>query len=364
MTMELATINGRSDTAYNFHEEEADEILKVASYYHERLRFAVIHFSPACHAPILSSIATPFPLSSRVSGQPPSLDGMPLELSQMVISDLDMYSLFSLRRTTTRLRSAVDSLSQYQLVAAYGLDLFCALLRTQHASNITLPDFHRALCTKNRAFCGSFGGFISLLIWERRCLRCLRDAPQTSVQTLQPARRNFSLNTADAHQPASLKMLTPEHYDTNQELPVLRNFLVSTQHAESAWSARPRRRRREDINQHYLRLNFMGACALPFYDSRTREVESGISCAGCELRAQRYGRQTSRPNIYTRLGFLEHFRQCRHARFLWNLSKEGKELPFKLLDNASVDVERYFIPPISWNPFIEHVARRHSRSCY
>ncbi|KAI1365950.1 hypothetical protein F5Y08DRAFT_162119 [Xylaria arbuscula] len=361
--MEPATMGGRSETPYEIHDEEVDDIIQVASYHCEQLRCTVIHFSAACHEPILSSIATPFSRSSRNFRQFRSLERLPLELLHIVILSMDMQSLFIFRQASLRLRDAVDSLPQYQLIVSYGLDLYCALLRTRHAPNVTLFDFHSVLCTKKCAFCDNFGDFISLLIWQRCCFRCIQQAPQASVQTLQSARQNYALNTTEARQLISLKLLRRERYETGQSLPHLRNSLVSTQHAQSAWSARPRRLEQREVNRrNYLHLSKMGACALPHYNSQTREVERGLSCAGCELNAvgrlwvaQRAWRAwvVMRPwrprdaeavrctiysKIYTRTGFLEHFRWCKQAQRMWNLSKGGEELSFEKPNVALAEV--------------------------
>ncbi|KAJ3562267.1 hypothetical protein NPX13_g8628 [Xylaria arbuscula] len=361
--MEPATMGGRSETPYDFHEEEVNDIIQVASYHCEQLRCTVIHFSAACHEPILSSIATPFPRSSRDSRQFRSLERLPLELLHIVIPGMDMQSVFNFRQTSLRLRDAVDSLPQYQLIVSYGLDLYCALLRTQHAPNVTLFDFHSVLCTKKCAFCDNFGDFISLLIWQRCCFRCIQLAPQASVQTLQSARTNYASNTNEAHQLMSLKLLKRESYATGQFFPHPRNSLVSTQHAQSAWSARPRRREREEVDRRNYQhcLSEMGACALPHYNTQKKELERGLSCAGCELNAAGRlwaarrawnpwipgiswiprdvdeVRWTIYSKIYTRARFLEHFRWCKQAQRMWNLSKGGEELSFEKPDVALAD---------------------------
>lgn len=47
----------------------------------------------------------------------------------------------------------VNSLKQYHRVVSHGLSLFCALLRTRIATDITLLDFNKAFFTKERTLC-------------------------------------------------------------------------------------------------------------------------------------------------------------------------------------------------------------------
>ena len=61
------------------------------------------------------------------------------------------------------------------------------------------------------------------------------------------------------------------------------------------------------------KYNYMGSCALPYYDKLTGDVEHGISCAGCK-----------RDKVYSREGLLEHFKWCKQAQLLWNSTHGGK----------------------------------------
>lgn len=86
------------------------------------------------------------------------------------------------------------------------------------------------------------------------------------------------------------------------------------------------------------KLNFMGLCALPYYDKRTGRVEYGISCAGCQLalekdiigsRGEKWAFET-RDKVYAQDSFLKHFQWCEQAQILWRSSGEGKRQPKEL----------------------------------
>lgn len=46
------------------------------------------------------------------------------------------------------------------------------------------------------------------------------------------------------------------------------------------------------------KFNFVGACALPYYDRATDTVENGVSCAGCCLAFLMVGKRWARNMIY------------------------------------------------------------------
>lgn len=63
------------------------------------------------------------------------------------------------------------------------------------------------------------------------------------------------------------------------------------------------------------KFNFMGSCALPYYDRRTDRVEHGMSCAGCQLALEKdiigSGGEKwafeARDKVYAQDGFLATF---------------------------------------------------------
>jgi len=90
------------------------------------------------------------------------------------------------------------------------------------------------------------------------------------------------------------------------------------------------------------KFNFMGSCALPYYDRRTSRVEYGMSCAGCQLalekgiigsRGEKWAFE-ARDKVYAQDGFLEHFRWCEQAQLLWRSSGEGNNRPTELPEAA------------------------------
>ncbi|KAI0968723.1 hypothetical protein F4678DRAFT_196690 [Xylaria arbuscula] len=331
----------RSVTEYRFREEQTDAIVRTTAYHRKDYCRSVIWFSPREHAGIRLSITTPFRRTSNtVLG---SLDRLPLELLHDVLLHVDMHSLFIFRQTNLRSRLIVDSLKQYQMVVSHGLNLLCALLRTRLAISVSLFDFYYVLCTKACAPCGEFGGFISLLTWNRCCFICLQGALEAQVRTLAAVRQQFHLTKAELDQLRSFKTL-PGIYSMKESVQKSRitvvsipqAILISGQQPHALAQAQPTNSGR---NQKF---NFMGSCALPYYDRRTGRVEHGMSCAGCQLalekdiigsRGEKWAFE-ARDKVYAQDGFLQHFRWCEQAQLLWRSSGEGNNRPTELPEAA------------------------------
>ncbi|KAI0101638.1 hypothetical protein GGR51DRAFT_529689 [Nemania sp. FL0031] len=337
----------RSASEYHFREEQADAIVRVATYHRRDFGLSVIWFSPREHEGIRLSLAAPFPRTSNTGLG--SLDRLPLELLHDVFLRLDMRSLFSFRQTNLRSREMVDSLKQYRVVVSHGLNLLCALLRTRLAIGVSLLDFYHALCTKNCTLCGEFGGFISLLTWDRCCFQCLQVAPETQVQSLASARKKFRLTKVELDQLTSFKTL-PGVYTMDESVyksrvavvSVHQVILVFRQQPHALALAQAQAQAQLADSGRNQKFNFMGSCALPYYDKRTDRVEYGMSCAGCQLALEKgiigYRGETwayeARDKAYAQDGFLDHFRWCEQAQLLWESSDEGSKQPPELPELA------------------------------
>lgn len=262
----------RSATEYCFDEEHADGIIHIAAYHRSDYPLSMIWYSTREHAEIRPSIATPFQRTSDIGLG--SLDRLPLELVLNLLYRLDLHSLFKFRQINLRARERVDCLTQYQRVTSHGLNLLCALLRTGLAIDVTLLDFYDALCTKACTLCGDFSGFISLFTWRRYCFNCFRESPETQVRSLASVRKHLQLTKPELKQLKTFKAL-PGTYSMNETVQKARISIVSLYQA----TAICRRTSPEltDLKQTGFnethKLNFMGSCALPYYDKETDTVD-------------------------------------------------------------------------------------------
>jgi hypothetical protein len=331
----------RSATEYCFAEEQTDAIVRTTAYYRKDYSLSVIWFSPREHVDIRLSIATPFRRTLNFGRG--FLDRLPLELLHDTLFRLDMHSLFKFRQINLRSRQMVDSLKQYRMVVSYGLNLLCALLRTRLAMGISLFDFYNALCTKACTVCGECGEFISLLTWKRCCFKCLQEGPETQVQTLAAVRKQFHLTKVELDQLRQFKTL-PGIYSMKESVQKSRTAIVSVQQAILVCRRQPHAlaQAQPASSARNQKFNFMGSCALPYYDKQTGKVERGMSCAGCQLalekdiigtRGEKWAFE-ARDKVYARDGFLEHFRWCEQAQLLWRTSSEGNNRPTELPEAA------------------------------
>ncbi|KAK4033202.1 hypothetical protein C8A01DRAFT_50181 [Parachaetomium inaequale] len=292
-------------------------LLRVAAYHRRDYRLSVIWFSSREHLPIRASIATSFGHAS--SRGLSVLDRLPLELLCDVVLRLDMHSVFKLRQASFRARQIVDALKEYRMVVSHGLNLLCALLRTRLAVAVSLSDFYSALCTESCALCDEFSGFISLPTWTRCCLGCLQKAPETQVRSLAGVRKRFRFTKAEVGSLQPFRTL-PGIYTMDESAHKSRVTAVSLHQAMllSGQQAQEQGQTQSAADcERARKYNFMGSCALPYYDKRTGQVQHG-----------------ARDKVYSRAGFLRHFRWCEHAQLLWRLSEDGTRRPAELPEAA------------------------------
>lgn len=328
----------RSETAFQFDEDQADAIIRTTAYHRFDYETSAIWFEFRAHASIRHNIAKPFQRPANAA-MPGPLDRLPVELFHGILFRLDMHSLFKFRQVNLRSREMVDSLHEYQMVVKHGLNLYCALLRTKIGNEVTLREFYTVLCTKACFLCGEFASFVHLLTWKKSCLKCLQEAPELQVVTARMVQRSVRITKAEIKLLRTLKTF-PGQYTMEHRKFKIRHVVVSEHHAwlNSTVSIlfgfrRPRRDKR------FEKYNFMASCVLPYYDRRTREVERGVSCAGCQLaiekgivrghRGEKWPYE-ARDKLYARDGFLEHFRWCEQAQLLWMESDEGIHTPVDL----------------------------------
>lgn len=75
-------------------------------------------------------------------------------------------------------------------------------------------------------------------------------------------------------------------------------------------------------------LEFMVCSASPSYNPRTKQGQSGVSCAGCQLAVEEGGVNfDDRNKVYSQDKFLKHFDHCKPAQLLWDTSQEGAVKP-------------------------------------
>jgi len=102
---------------------------------------------------------------------------LPLEIQEAILSDLDIKTLYTLRKTSRATRFMVQSLRYYDTVVRLAPELLRAVLSTQADEFTTIKGLHSALTTLRCSSCSYFGVFYSLSTCERVCVICLMLEP-------------------------------------------------------------------------------------------------------------------------------------------------------------------------------------------
>lgn len=139
------------------------------------------------------------------------------------------------------------------------------------------------------------------------------------MQTLAATRKQLHLTKAESSRLRSFKA-PPGVYSMSEYVRNSLVAIVSVPQAIPVCARLPQGPAQTQFrnSQRNQKFNFMGACALPYYDKQTGEVDHGMSCAGCQLALEKSIIATraeesvfeARDKIYARDGFLGHFKWC------------------------------------------------------
>lgn len=316
----------RSDKEYAFDEEQSDAILGKIGVYHHNIA-SVVQYSPEDHAHVLPSLKTCSDLALSNLGLG-SLERLPIELLHEMLLHLDISSVFKFRQINPRAREFVDSIHQYQALVSHGINLFRGLLQTGLARQKSLSDFFDLFCTMKCSFCENFGGFVCLLIWKRYCFICLLSRPETQKPSLSLVRGDFRMMHARLARLGTIQS-PPGIYGGPMESCYLEMISLSEAKLASGQLLLPL----QDLSAYTwdynrgTRITAVETSVLPYYDKKSKRVETGIQCLGCFKalvqkkswvdKEQFLLAEKAWEKIHLRASLLEHFRRCRQAQILW-----------------------------------------------
>lgn len=109
---------------------------------------------------------------------------LPPELTDHILTLLDIPSLTTFRRVSQQAMLAVDSLPSYHQIRASCPDILRAILGI-HATSFSLLTLFSVLTAPNCDTCGQFGGYLYLITCRRVCYRCF-----TTHKAYLPVSRN------------------------------------------------------------------------------------------------------------------------------------------------------------------------------
>ena len=321
-----------STPPYLFPASQATVRASVCGYHRRDFDLAVTWFAPDEHASIAGSIATTVrePATSLAA-----LDSLPLELIHATILQMDVRTAFHFRQINLRARQVVNQLHEYKIVAAHALNGFCALLRTGTAERITLAELYHCICTDVCSICkGKYGNLVQLLTLSRCCSSCLKGHARELCVTSVTNQRKLMKSPKSLGGLPIMKTL-PGIYSMDEKHYTRRVKIVPTEAALGLCANHevdvldPDKRQKLNSKPY---LDYMACCAVQTYDLGTRDVQSGVCCAGCQLAVEMAGGSDNRlwelrDLVYSYEGLLQHLEICKPAQLIWKASENGTRDP-------------------------------------
>jgi hypothetical protein len=278
-----------------------------------------------------------------------SLDILPLELFQRILSQLDLRTLTDFRRINKLALQFVASIPQYKAISTHANDALRGVLSIETGLWITCETLYAILCTPQCEQCGDFGGYLYILTCKRVCFLCF-----TQEQTYLPLRyshaiQKFGLNRQILDTLPQMRSI-PGTYSPNQKKCRYRFTLVDydcARHAgialhgsvtamdkhvsdiagQKLWrygerlsqrstgpSASTTRRPRTESpfdGESGNPLRFMAIVRTPCLNRISKDVEQGSYCIGCERSYDSYRNRLMHFRRKFNIDlFNEHLRQC------------------------------------------------------
>ena len=336
-------------------EEYRQDVLRVCSYHRSDFALALNRTRPHKIQAIAPLLQTHFTKPSPFKHGPPFrlgvLDLLTSELIINILLQLDIVSYLRFRRVNRHARVIATRLHEYKLVSTHGLEGLTAVLRTGLGEYFGIKDLYDPLVTYSCKVCGDFGHFLYLPDCTRCCFSCLTKAPElhmTSViylydklaQIVGISRSKLERELRPVLHPVPGKYSLQSYRscftgDYLMQTRQLVTILTSLGASERAITQQVDSRAGWESNQ------FASATAYPWYNAKRAEADRGVSCKGIQLYIERIvppGRvepedeRKHRDRVFSRAGFLQHFKTCGLAQDLWARR-----------DNGAAERESWFI---------------------
>ncbi|KAH2761567.1 hypothetical protein KXW10_000389 [Aspergillus fumigatus] len=275
-----------------------------------------------------------------------ALEQLPLEIINLVLTQLDIRSLTDFRRVNQRALQVVDSIPQYKAIIKHAPASLRGIISIGTGRWISCQDLYEKLCTAECDSCGDFGGYLYLITCRRVCFLCFTEKPDYLPLLRADAIRKFGLrhehltrlpamkSVPGCYSPREIKVrtrLTLFDHDTARQVGVAVHGTVSTmeqyalqmtfqrleryqsrksQQTPGAGKSTPRRPRSEDEFDGRMSnpKRFVAIVRAPFLDVRTGSSEWGSHCVAC--RPYHYNRPLHWRRKFTDKSFEDHIKEC------------------------------------------------------
>jgi len=279
------------------------------------------------------------------------LDALPVELLHMMLVDMDIRTLTTLRRTNRRIRLVIETLREYRNAFTHAPNSIRATLSIKMDAFISCRQLHEQLCSHECVNCGRFGAFFYVLTSSRVCYVCLVENPQFLPITpnhagviygLEPSEiaklptavsipGRYSQNSVLRRTPQTLIDSTSarllgikvhgsvekmDEYVSTQKAKKITIYEAKLQSSRSNGARKPRQPAYTNVVDGKGRnpYRFMCALRLPWLDRFSGKVEWGLNCSGCcdQFHYETNGTVDWRW-LHTLNGYLVHVKQCRES---------------------------------------------------
>lgn len=275
-----------------------------------------------------------------------ALEQLPLELLNIVLTQLDIRSLTDFRRVNQRAMQVVDSIPQYKAIAVHAPAALQGILSIDTGGWISCQDLYEKLCAEKCDICGDFGPYLYLITCRRVCFLCFIGTKDYLPLRPTDVLRKFGLNREHLARLPAMKTV-PGWYS------ILYNKLASrvtlfdpsaaqqvglavhgsiskmeqyasqviskklqlyqsrkSQQMAGTREATVRRPRTEDEPDGTMTnpKRFMAIVRAPFLNPRTRSSQQGFHCVAC--RRYHYDRPLHWRREFTEESFKCHIREC------------------------------------------------------
>lgn len=269
-----------------------------------------------------------------------ALDALPLELLQIILSQLDIRTLTGFQIVNRRAAELVSSLPKYSAINRYFRTAIRAILSIHTGRWITCEALYAKLCTAKCDYCGDFGGYLYLVTCKRVCFICFTHEKPYLPLSPTYASRKFGLDRQLVNSLPRIKVL-PGVYSPNAKkvtATVLVDYEASLdagieRHGSSAAMERyVSKREAEKVEAYHSRqatlrptsrtrhprlvdpldkqtrnpLRFVAIVRAPWLKKDLREVEWGMYCSGCG----KFSPPLHWRRQFTVASFREHLREC------------------------------------------------------
>ncbi|KAH7008407.1 F-box domain-containing protein [Ilyonectria destructans] len=305
--------------------DQSESILRAASYHCEDFGRSVIQIDHHHCEVVRSSIFKPF-------GDDPddglgTLDVLPVELLSSICLMLDVDAGFRFSQASRRARAVVASVPEYRHLGDHALQCLCALLRTDIGHHVAISTLHSALVTQDCQSCGFFAGYLFLPTLTRCCFPCIESAKGLSAAPLEKLASESGMSVDQLKEAIPIFHTLSTLRNSAGAMRGGRRFLVAEKHCIGIL----RSIRHPEPTPAYFSLmhlpgfGFEASTTLPSLNSKTGEIETGVSCKGCQVAMRISPSEEAyklRQRVYSREKFLEHFQVCAHAKTIWDSSQQ------------------------------------------